>query len=610
MNEHGDICNRFVELWNLVFMQFYHHLDGTRTPLPAPSIDTGLGFERAVRVIQGTDTLYETDLFTPLVAKIEQLSGSHYGADRETTYAIRAVAEHGRSAAFLIADGVVPGNEGRGYVLRRIIRRAIRHGRRLGLDGLFMGDVASAAIARMEHVYPELRQHEEFILTVLRLEEERFQEAFESGLNMLTEALEGVSTLSGEIVFRLWDTYGFPAEMTEEIAREHGVGVDLEGFEREMASQRERGRASARFGGDRAKIRVYESLGVGATQFLGYEQLTASSVVIGLVSHDESVNQVNEGQGVEIALVETPFYAEGGGQIGDAGEMVGPDGRIEITDTQTVMPEVIMHFGTVVEGSVALGDTVEAYVDPIRREDTGRKPLRDPPAARRAPASAGGPRQAGGVAGRAGPPPLRLQPRPAGDGRRAAAGAAPCKREDPAECPGHQERGHLHLRRPPGGSGLLRPTSMATRCASSRSPTATPSASRSAGGPTCGARARLAQFTSLANRASEPACGGLRPLVAGPPRGWCGTASNATTAWSGLSRRRSLTSKIGLRRSSPMSTRCAPSETPCGGAFRFRTPRGFWMKSRTSTALPSCPRGPRPQMPTPCAKSATGSATR
>ena len=372
MNEHGDICNRFVELWNLVFMQFYHHLDGTRTPLPAPSIDTGLGFERAVRVIQGTDTLYETDLFTPLVAKIEQLSGSHYGADRETTYAIRAVAEHGRSAAFLIADGVVPGNEGRGYVLRRIIRRAIRHGRRLGLDGLFMGDVASAAIARMEHVYPELRQHEEFILTVLRLEEERFQEAFESGLNMLTEALEGVSTLSGEIVFRLWDTYGFPAEMTEEIAREHGVGVDLEGFEREMASQRERGRASARFGGDRAKIRVYESLGVGATQFLGYEQLTASSVVIGLVSHDESVNQVNEGQGVEIALVETPFYAEGGGQIGDAGEMVGPDGRIEITDTQTVMPEVIMHFGTVVEGSVALGDTVEAYVDPIRREDTGR----------------------------------------------------------------------------------------------------------------------------------------------------------------------------------------------------------------------------------------------
>ena len=372
MNEQGDVCNRFVELWNLVFMQFYHHLDGTRTPLPAPSIDTGLGLERTVLVLQGTETPYETDLFGPLVERVEQISGKSYGVDRDTTYAMRAVVEHGRSAAFLIADGVVPGNEGRGYVLRRIIRRAIRHGRRLGLDELFMGEVASAAIGRMQHVYPELRAHESFILTVLKLEEERFQQAFESGLSALTDALEGVSTLPGEVVFRLWDTYGFPVEMTQEMAREQGIAVDLDGFEREMASQRQRGRASARFGGDRAKIRVYESLGVGATRFLGYERLSASSVVVGLVSDDQAANEVKASDEVEIVLVETPFYPEGGGQIGDAGEMVGPSGRIEIRDTQLVMPEVIMHFGTVAEGSVTLGDTVESFVDPIRREDTGR----------------------------------------------------------------------------------------------------------------------------------------------------------------------------------------------------------------------------------------------
>ena len=174
------------------------------------------------------------------------------------------------------------------------------------------------------------------------------------------------------MVFRLWDTYGFPVEMTQEMAREQGIAVDLDGFEREMASQRQRGRASARFGGDRAKIRVYESLGVGATRFLGYERLLASSVVVGLVSDDQAANEVKAGDEVEIVLVETPFYPEGGGQIGDAGEMVGPSGRIEIRDTQLVMREVIMHFGTVAEGSVTLGDTVESFVDPIRREDTER----------------------------------------------------------------------------------------------------------------------------------------------------------------------------------------------------------------------------------------------
>ena len=369
--EDGVVCDRYVELWNLVFMQYYHHLDGTRTPLPAPSVDTGMGFERLVRILQGVDTAYETDIFTPIIAAVERVSGKSYD-NPDDTYAIRVVAEHGRSVTFLIADGVVPGNEGRGYVLRRVIRRAIRYARRLGIEGNFLGEIAEATIEKMGHVYPELVNNRDFILTVLRLEEERFQQAFQNGYNMLTEALEDVDTLDGTTMFRLWDTYGFPVEMTQEIAAEQGVRVDTEGFEREMEAQRQRGRASAQFGEERAKIRQYESLGVGATQFLGYEQISASSPIVGLIADDEVVSEATAGQSVELVLVQTPFYAEGGGQIGDAGTLTGPDGTIEVHDTQAVMPDVIMHFGKVADGVVRLGETVQADVDPLRREDTAR----------------------------------------------------------------------------------------------------------------------------------------------------------------------------------------------------------------------------------------------
>ena len=367
----GVVCDRYVELWNLVFMQFYHHLDGTRTNLPAPSVDTGMGFERLVRILQDVNTAYETDLFTPIIGAVERVSGKRYD-NPDDTYAIRVVAEHGRSVTFLIADGVVPGNEGRGYVLRRVIRRAIRYARRLGIEDNFLGEIADSTIERMGHVYPELVNNRDFIMTVLRLEEERFQQAFQNGYNMLTDALDGVDTLDGGTMFRLWDTYGFPVEMTQEIAAEQGVAVDTEGFEREMEAQRQRGRASAQFGDDRIKIRQYESLGVGATQFLGYEQVSASSPIVGLIADDEVVSEATAGQSVEVVLVQTPFYAEGGGQIGDAGTLAAPDGSIEIHDTQAVMPDVIMHFGKVAEGVVRLGETVQADVDPIRREDTAR----------------------------------------------------------------------------------------------------------------------------------------------------------------------------------------------------------------------------------------------
>ena len=463
MKGSGDACDRFVEVWNLVFMQFYHHLDGTRTPLPAPSVDTGTGLERTATVMQGVNTVYETDIFKPLIGKVEELSGKRYGTDRDTDYAMHILAEHARSSTFLIADGVVPGNEGRGYVLRRVIRRAIRHGRRLGLEQAFLGDIATVAVEKMGDVYPELRNHQELILSVLRLEEERFHESLRRGLQILDgfwkqldtiesklpslgaasgmdpfilsqagarvvarwgefsefeaqgalEALRlfvepssfsfedadsfggwGLSKqerefarrvseiqsrldavkreLPGEVAFLLWDTYGFPVEMTQEIAREKGIEVDLEGFEREMDAQRQRARASAQFGGDRSKIRVYESMGLGATKFLGYQQLTTSSVVVGLISGGQVAGEVSDGQDCEVVLVETPFYPEGGGQVGDAGELVGPSGKIEVSDTQMVMPDVIVHFGKVAQGSVAVGGTMDAYVDPVRREDTAR----------------------------------------------------------------------------------------------------------------------------------------------------------------------------------------------------------------------------------------------
>ena len=372
MNDLGEVCNRFVELWNLVFMQFYHNLDGSRPLLPAPSVDTGMGLERAAVVLQGADTIYETDLFTPAIRRLERMTGRSYGSDVDTKYAMRVVAEHARSSTFLIGDGVVPGNEGRGYVLRRVIRRAVRHGRRLGLDGSFLGEVCDVFVEGMGGVYPELSNHHDFIRTVVRMEEERFQQAFQNGYAVLTDALVGSETLPGEVVFRLWDTYGFPVEMTQEIAVEQGVDVDIAGFDRQMEAQRERARATARFGGDRAKIRVYESLGVGATKFLGYEQLATSSVVVGLISGNEVVGEVSEGEEVEVVLVETPFYPEGGGQVGDSGDITGLNGRIEVSDTQTVMPGLIVHFGRVAQGTVTQGDTVEGRVDPVNREDTAR----------------------------------------------------------------------------------------------------------------------------------------------------------------------------------------------------------------------------------------------
>ncbi|MFL2804329.1 MAG: alanine--tRNA ligase [Dehalococcoidia bacterium] len=371
--ESNEKCTRFVELWNLVFMQFYHHPSGERSPLPAPSIDTGMGLERLTIIMQNVKTMYETDIFKNLIQKIEKLSGVTYGQDLENDYAIRGIAEHSRSCTFLTTDGVIPSNEGRGYVLRRVIRRAIRLAKKIGIEGQFLKELSAEVTNKMGATYPELIQHKEFVQTVLQLEEDKFEQAFENGFNMLQGSLENISQLSGEIAFKLWDTYGFPIEMTEEIAIENNVSVDLVSFQVEMEKQRSRARSKSQFKDDNAKLRTYDSLGIGKTKFLGYETTTNKSVVVGLLSNDISVGKISQpDNSIEIILQETPFYSEGGGQVGDTGKIITPNCEIEITDTQQAIPGLTVHYGKILNGSLSVGENVSAEVDSQKRINTGR----------------------------------------------------------------------------------------------------------------------------------------------------------------------------------------------------------------------------------------------
>ena len=368
-------CERFVELWNLVFMQYYQSPDGSRTPLPAPSIDTGMGLERAAAILQEKNSVYETDLLRPILDRAVELSGQSYAQNSETDYALRVVAEHARAVAFLINDGVVPGNGGRGYVLRRVIRRAIRYGRRLGLDQAFFAKVADAAVERFHAAYPELSDNRSFIQRVVSLEEERFAQTYERGMGILEGLLlahKGAGALSGSDVFTLYDTYGFPPELTSEIASENGLAVDMEGFEREMEAQRERARSAHAFVGGMEKLTTYENLGVDAVRFVGYEELSQTSLVVALLEDDSPVGHASEGKKIEVVLQDTPFYPEGGGQVGDAGVIIGPKGTVRVEHTHAPVAGLIVHHGVVEQGDISLGDRVEAVVEAGLRTDAAR----------------------------------------------------------------------------------------------------------------------------------------------------------------------------------------------------------------------------------------------
>ena len=375
-----DRCERFVELWNLVFMQFYQDLEGALTPLPKPNIDTGMGLERAAIIAQGVSNIYDTDLYLPIIGKVAELAGARYGADLDTDVPMRVVAEHTRGAAFLISDGVIPGNEGRGYVLRRLIRRAVRFGRKLGLTEPFLKEVADVVIQRMGGAYPDLVQNRAFILRILEGEEQQFGRVLEQGLAIMEESLSATNghdgVLSGALAFTMYDTYGFPVEETQDIARERGLTVDMDAFQREMAAQRERGRAAteARLGGGgEAKIFKYRDLGVGRVTFVGYDRLTQQTEVLALLTPDgDALSSAEAGQDVEVVLRETPFYAEGGGQVGDTGAILSLRGHVDVSDTQSPMDGLIVHRARVRSGAIAPGDEVEARVDRERRMDVAR----------------------------------------------------------------------------------------------------------------------------------------------------------------------------------------------------------------------------------------------
>ena len=366
-------CDRFFEIWNLVFTQYNQNPDGSRTSLPKPNIDTGMGLERIAAAVQGKASVYETDIFSPLMQRICQLTGKRYGEDGGDNRAIRIVAEHTRGITFLIADGVLPSNEGRGYVLRRLLRRASLFGRRLSLDRLFLGEVAEVVIDNMSHVYPELITNRSLISEVTRAEEERFIATLDAGLGLVEELVgealsRGGEWLPGEQVFRLYDTYGFPKELTAEIAKERGLSIDWEGFQFEMGKQRERAKAAQTF----TKTATARARIVTPTEFVGYETNTAQSKILELRVQGQPKKTAAQGDGIDIILDKTPFYGEMGGQVGDSGEISSNKGKVIITDTVRSAGDMIVHRGKISGGEISVGDEVEASVDVARRLDIAR----------------------------------------------------------------------------------------------------------------------------------------------------------------------------------------------------------------------------------------------
>ena len=463
----ADSGERFVEIWNLVFTQFYHHRDGTRTKLPAPNIDTGMGLERTATIMQGRISAYESDAFDYLLVGAAKLAGKSYGADEQTDYALRVLAEHARSVTFLIADGVTPSNEGRGYVLRRILRRAVRFARKAGIEGAFLGGLSVLVIEKMAHQYPELERERETVLSVIRAEEERFGQTLQQGMALLRGFLSAVEAADaklaaaesnqggrdgvgdalanllemdqvpdggaeavagwpfiaprlrfaadraenikrrwdagdldadrasretcaalrgareavdllkaqtpGEVAFKLYDTFGFPLDITIDVAREHGMSVDVEGFERALEAQRERGRAAAKFGlGEKPSADVYRGLGFDASVFTGYESTEKETTLVALLVNGAPVERAARGDAVKVVLRETPFYAEAGGQVGDTGVIDGPHGQIAVESAHAPVAGLIVHAGEVLDGEVAAGESVKAVVNTVRRADVTR----------------------------------------------------------------------------------------------------------------------------------------------------------------------------------------------------------------------------------------------
>jgi alanyl-tRNA synthetase len=370
----GGENERYLEIWNLVFSQFNHNPDGTYTPLPKKNIDTGMGLERMASVMQNVPTNYDTDLFQPIIQTTCRTVGVEYGKDRETDIALKVIADHIRTIVFAVGDGVLPSNEGRGYVLRRLLRRAVRYGRKLGMDRPFLYELTGVVAEIMQDYYPEPMQKKEFIERVIRGEEERFLETLSEGLRILGELVdtckaEGRSRITGVEAFKLYDTYGFPVDLTEDFAREHGLEVDREGFEREMEVQRERARA-AREDVDSMKVQggPLANLEVKST-FVGYTELEKETCIAAIVHGDSLVDILGEGQKGIVILEETPFYAESGGQVADRGTISTDKAMLRVEDVQKGPRGEHLHTVVVEKGSIRKGETVKASINGELRRD-------------------------------------------------------------------------------------------------------------------------------------------------------------------------------------------------------------------------------------------------
>jgi len=371
----GCDCDRFLELWNLVFMQFYRDETGKMTPLPKPSIDTGMGLERVAAVLQGKFTNYDSDIFTTLMDRISQVSGVTYGASPKSDTALRVIADHVRATTFLVADGVLPSNEGRGYVLRRIMRRAIRYGRTLGLTKPFLSTIVSAVVRQMSGAYPHLAGAGELLSKVVTNEEERFLETIDNGLAMLQGEFgrlrgAGATIVPGDFMFKLYDTFGFPVDIVRDMALEIGYEVDQQGFVLAMNAQRQQSRQAWKG----VVVKLGQGLDLlakaGRTVFLGYEQRQASSTISLILNEDgEEIPRAETGQPVMIVCRETPFYAESGGQVGDSGQITGTQGIAQVLETVKAAGQVSLHKAQMVAGALTKGEAVDLKVNATRRAD-------------------------------------------------------------------------------------------------------------------------------------------------------------------------------------------------------------------------------------------------
>jgi alanyl-tRNA synthetase len=365
--------SRYLEVWNNVFMEFFQAPDGSRTPLPKQHVDTGMGLERLTMIMQSARSVYDTDLYQAIIGQVASEVGVTYGVDEKVDRSLRVVADHIRGGTFLIADGVLPGNEGRSYVLRRILRRAIKNGRQLGINKPFLSGLAEVVIAQFADNYPELRERRSQIIKVLTHEEQTFRRTLSTGMGRFQALADSISAAGGSVVpgeevFRLYDTYGFPADLTRDLAEDAGLRIDSAGFETVMRAQREASRAGGAFKDTaRHRAEMYVHAAGQKTEFLGYDTLTAESKIVALIGPEGVIEVADAGQAVEVVLDRTPFYGESGGQVGDTGRIRTDTGLIDIDDTVKPTPDLFVHRGVVAEGFIRTGEAVTATVDGSRR---------------------------------------------------------------------------------------------------------------------------------------------------------------------------------------------------------------------------------------------------